>query len=277
MYNSIATPTACAVLHLLLLIPESWKKFNRDTLTAAEDEAVGHLMASGLIELRWCTRITLPGHPTEFHATLRRTGCPTEDDSFTARLYAEWGPTIEDWRAAHPNQKTPVHFEVDQEQEWRLTDQGVLAREDVRSENREKWEYVADWALHRRDIANKPYPEGRFQVVSLKLVSGRSENPVPPVTNIGNWSEGVAQFKTEFAEILAKATSTPRARIGPMTAKAFGEVFDDGKSTERTYLTRLKEWDAKKWAFLDGKGDWYIYVDALSEGMKRRAGLRGYF
>ena len=122
-----------AIAGLLRMIPETWAEFEPDKLTAIQSNALFLLEATGLVERRRRIRVRMLNHPTMFEATYTATGEQGAVDALTpliAVLWGEWQNAYQAWKDGDRADVAPEFWEDGKPDEWRLTDQGILARGD---------------------------------------------------------------------------------------------------------------------------------------------------
>ncbi len=125
------TRLAEAIVGLLRTIPDTWATFDSDTQTAIQSMALDHLTAAGLVERRHTICLSMADAPTamelRFEATERRIrdrmetrGSPPPD---------MWQDECKKWQSGASANQSPFHSREVPPAEWRLSDQGVIARD----------------------------------------------------------------------------------------------------------------------------------------------------
>jgi hypothetical protein len=222
-----------AVAELLRRIPETWQAYKPDDLSETESQAVFLLTAAGMVERRERLRVQMANHPLAVEATMTFTGAYGGVEALerlTAALWNDWKTAYEQWGQGDARETSPFHCERGEPAEWRLTAEGVLARQDVGGEPLAQ-QGVFDFVLRRGIFDGRPRPIGG-QVNRPGLVAGRGQltrwrkvegGPVTAATvNIGNWAEGGEAFAKAFEHLAAmiQAQAAPAAPPAAPAAQA---------------------------------------------------------
>ena len=120
-----------AIAELLRTIPETWVEFDLDRLTVIQDNALFLLTAAGIVERRGWLRSTIANHPTAFEVRFHATGeggFAKAMEQAAAAEYETWKEAWRTWKTGETKDVSPFRTEAMKPQEWRLTDQGILAR-----------------------------------------------------------------------------------------------------------------------------------------------------
>ena len=120
-----------AIAELLRTIPETWAEFDLDRLTVIQDNALFLLTAAGMVERRGWLRSTIVNHPTAFEVRFKATGeggFAKAIEQAAATEYETWKEAWRTWKTGETKDVSPFRIEAMKPQEWRLTDQGILAR-----------------------------------------------------------------------------------------------------------------------------------------------------
>ncbi len=222
-----------AIAELLRIIPETWAEFDLDRLTVVQDRALFLLTAAGMVERRGWLRSTIANHPTAFEVRFQATGeggFAKAIEQATAAEYETWKEAWRTWKTGETKNGSPFRTEAMKPQEWRLTDQGVVARGDLDGTNRVTdpdatfdfifkrgfygpgyWSRLAasnpkrvdralieeqcrstgqDWT----DLPRPPLP-GSGLLVEIRKVE---EPAVPQAVKLTNWGEGADAFAAAF-------------------------------------------------------------------------------
>jgi hypothetical protein len=198
-----------AIVELLEQIPETWTKYEPDSLTATQEKAQFLLVAAGMIERRGSFRVSIFNNPVTFEATWAATGesgIYEAVKSFAAAMWNEWSESWEEWQSGDTADDQPFHIESTPPLEWRLTDHGVIARSDIENEElRGLFSFVL----------KQGFWEGREPVIgSGSLISLDKKTGTPATVNIGN--------PEECADAFAEA-------LGPMIEKMLQATAEEAK------------------------------------------------
>ena len=201
-----------AIVKFLKTAPKKWQTYEPDDLTEPEEKALSLLTSAGMVERREHLRIRMMNHSKAGAATITATGeCGLLEaiEQFLASLYTEagWKYAYESWRKEHP-ESHPFHCERTGTPEWRLTDQGFLAKSDLKTDLKK----VLDFVLKRGFFDGRPRWNGdRICLREPVMGSGRlcrfsvveaDTTPAQPDTvNIGNFgpdSESLSEVLEKF-------------------------------------------------------------------------------
>lgn len=206
-----------AVAALLRRIPERWAEYNADALTATESQALFLLVAAGLVERRIRLRARLHNHPVAVEATITATGeygFVEAMEPVLASMWGEWKDAYHAWRTGETRGAPFSITEHLKPDEWRLTDQGALARADLDGGHAER---ALDFVLRRgffdgtprlilepgrERISQREAVRGYGQLVTMRKV--QADALTAPALNIANWKEGADAFAAAF-QAVAKA------------------------------------------------------------------------
>ncbi len=123
-----------AVVELLRRIPETWQEYRPDDLTETQSQGLFLLVAAGMVERRERLRLRFANHPVVAEATITMTGEYGGIEALeplVANLWADWQDAFRAWKRGDAANVSPAHCERLEPSEWRLTDQGVIARQDL--------------------------------------------------------------------------------------------------------------------------------------------------
>ena len=123
-----------AIAELVGRIPDTWQAYRPDDLTKIRAQALFLLTAAGMVERRERLRLRMADHPVEVEATLQATGeygIVEAMEPLAAHLWSDWADAFNAWTEGQTRGTSPLYCERLEPAEWRLTDQGVLARQDL--------------------------------------------------------------------------------------------------------------------------------------------------
>jgi DNA-binding MarR family transcriptional regulator len=223
-----------AIADLLRTIPETWAEYDPERLTHVQTNALILLTAAGMVERRGWLRFIIANHPTCLEVRLQATG----ERGFAKALkkaiafeYATWGDVLRAWRDSEAGHVSPIHTEALKPQEWRLTDQGVIARSHLDDPSPDVFDFVLKRGFFgpgywcRVAVSNPQRVEENYRLIAKEVKSHRTDwtqLPRPPVigdgcvlairkveqsggvhsVNVANWAEGGEVFATAFEKIL---------------------------------------------------------------------------
>lgn len=226
-------PIAQAIDSLLRRIPECWEVVDIGRLTSAEDKALFLLTAAGLVERCLGFRLAMAGQETSMRAKFSVTGeggLEMALGSLVEEMWTRWEQAYIAWTAGKAAASSPFRGLPVGEQQWRLTDQGVMARRDLDVEAPSAGsaafvrcrQYVLEYVMrtgHQR-YRLPAGGEGRLLEFALENAAEAeqaardSAQPAPTPVAIANAEELARVFERMFAaRILAeKGTPAPAAK-----------------------------------------------------------------
>lgn len=275
-----------AIRKLLRTIPETWAEFDLDGLTTVEDNALFCLVAAGMVERRGWYRTSILNHPTYFEVQFQATGeggFAQAVEPAIAAEYATWGDAWRAWKAGETRDASPFLVQVIKPQEWRLTNQGAIARGDLDGANPGAdsgtvFDYVlkrgfygpgywfrlccsdpAKAAASRATIENQrkhtgedwtklPRPPvfGSGRTVELRTIQ---EPAGDHSVDVANWGDGANAFAAAFGPLLESAFAAlskgqPPAGAAP-PQKTRRRKTDPDTETRRRESRKAKDEQAK--------------------------------
>lgn len=248
-----------SVTKLLRHLPERWAEFSPDDLSAQETTALALLIAAEMVERRCRFRLRMLNQPLAVEATITATGeygLAEALESLSARLWEEWRGAFAAWRASDVRDATPVHGELLEPQELRLTTSGVQARCDL-IEGRRRM--VFDFVLRRWPLTFRPPVRGQGRLLRF----GPPDAKVPSASvAVANWNEGAAAFAEAFsrlAESLQSQGQSPSAVSATPTPKTAtrceGRNLDTEARLKRFLSDRAARYEQLVEAVLRGETD----------------------
>lgn len=195
---------------LLQSIPDRWSEVAYDELTAIEQRSLSLLYLAGMVERRAGLHISLFNNlakiEIEFSAT-GEYGVVEALEPAIRNIYSDLTPVIERWYLEHAGNEVPLIAEPQDKQLWRLTDQGVLARNDLSKSAKER-DFVFSYVLRLGIQAYRDPCRGYGKVIryqkSEQSNDGNHAQQVP-VFNVGNWDEGAAAIAAKIKETIVNA------------------------------------------------------------------------
>lgn len=234
-----------AVAALLRRVPDRWAEYDADALTATESQALCLLVAAGMVERRIRLRARLHNHPVAVEATITATGeygFVEAIEPVLASMWGEWKDAYRAWRTGETRGAPLSVTEHLKPDEWRLTEQGALARADLDGGQAER---ALDFVLRRGFFDGTPcliLEPGRERISQRESVRGygrlvtmrkvQADTLAPPTVNIGNWKEG-ADIVTAAVEAVAKAVFEAKAKGTAKTTSDAATPTKAKRSTER--------------------------------------------
>ncbi len=205
------------ISELLRRIPDTWQTYRPDDLTQAQSQALSLLIGAGFVEHRGHGRLRMLNHPVMVEFTCTATGEYGVIEAFEkvcAAMWADWREDYDKWKQGDAGGVSPFLSERLEPSEWRLTDKGVLSRNNVLDGKQE----AIDFVLKRGYFDGQPHqiPDGRIvhrkpvrgvgALVSMRKV--KVDAAVTGTVNVGNWAEGADAFAKAFGGMPAKAAPT---------------------------------------------------------------------
>jgi hypothetical protein len=218
---------------LLRTIPKIWAEFSADELSMLESRALFLLTAAGMVERRGWIRTTIANHPTSFELRFQATG---EGGFYRAMQQATaielqtWEEAWNEWKTGAAKSSSPFAVQEISPQEWRLTDQGEIARNVLRTDPTSVLDFVLKRGLYgpgywfHRPLAGEPLSPADEQIIERHLAAGDDlhQIPRPPVSGSGqlldirkvdqpqsahavhvtNWTEGATALAEAIADKL---------------------------------------------------------------------------
>ncbi len=123
-----------AVAELLRRIPETWQAYRADDLSENQEQAIFLLTAAGMVERRERLRLRCVNHPVFGEATITFTGeygGVEALESAAARIWDDWKDAYAAWTQGDTADSPATYCERLEPSEWRLTPEGVMARQDL--------------------------------------------------------------------------------------------------------------------------------------------------
>jgi hypothetical protein len=172
-----------------------------------------------MVERRERMRLMMLNHPLIVEATITATGEYGAVEALmplAAQTWKHWQGAFRQWQEGHTRNIPPFHCERLEPAEWRLTDQGIIARKDVKSGNKD---IAVDFVLKRGFFDGQPYemPDGSLSIrrpvrgkgalVRIKKLKGEPPNAL----EIANWGEGAEAFTKAFAGLTHTSQPSPGA------------------------------------------------------------------
>jgi len=240
-----------AVASLLRRIPERWTEYDADTLTATESQALVLLVGGGLVERRVRLRVGLHNHSVAIEVTIAATGEFGFVEAMEPVLASMWGEWKDAYRAWQTGETRGAPFCIAEHlkpDEWRLTDQGALARTDLDAGQAER---VLDFVLRRGFFggSQRAPVRGYGRLVTMRKMQADAASP--PAVRIGNWEEGADAFAAAFegvAKAVFEAKATAEGRPMPDTTPKTPETPRPTHSPDFTSV----DWFGTRYTFAKG-------------------------
>jgi hypothetical protein len=227
-----------AVEHFLRSIPTEWAEFDSDKLSKLEENALFLLTAAGMVERRGWIRTTIANHPTCFEMRFQATGesgFVKAMERATAIEYVTWADAWRKWSEGETGNRSPFHMREMKPQEWRLTDQGELARNELnRAGSDAELLIVFDFVLKqgffgpgfwvRKAMTGRPLTANEQQTIAAELSAGHDlaqlsrpvvsgdgqlleirrieKSAVSQPVNVMNWAEGASVLADTLGKML---------------------------------------------------------------------------
>jgi len=202
-----------AVAELLRRIPDTWQAHKPDDLSETQEQALFLLTAAGMVERRERLRLRFANHPVVAEATITMTGEYGGIEAFerlAARLWDDWEDAYAAWKHSDAANVSPAHCERLEPSEWRLTPEGVMARQDLDGGEQAR---VFDFVLKRGFFDDRPrmMPDGRVtrrepvrgKGALVKMRKAQGEPATAATVSLANWQEGAEAFAKAFGGLAA--------------------------------------------------------------------------
>ena len=201
-----------AVRMLLRSVPETWSEYDRAALTEPCEQGLALLVAAGMVEQRWSFRLRMFGHPVVVEATASVTGeygAVEALERVAAGMWEQWRDAWQE-RMKGPTKDAPAfHCERIGREQWRLTADGIRAREDLETDAATVFDFVLKrgffdgWSRLSPDgrISQRLPVRGKGALEKMELV--KADAPGPAGVSIANWGEGGKAFADAFAGLFA--------------------------------------------------------------------------
>jgi hypothetical protein len=226
-----ATSLGEAIAALLRCVPDLWEPVPDGNL-----EALARLTAAGFIERRVTFTIKLPGDDKPQRITIELTGEYGLVEAMTGVLQDLWARCGERWRELRAEIGEPIKPIVALERdEWRMTDQGRLARDDLKRDAT----VPIDFALKRGFFNSRGAVRGQGRLVRIENAASG-----PLAVDLAKCSAApeIAQaLAAAFAELLKAKQTAENPAPTPATdapSLALLRVFTNGIVDERIRQAR---------------------------------------
>ncbi len=266
-----------AVAALLRRVPERWEEYHADSLTATESKALFLLVAAGMVERRTRLRIRLNNHPVAVEATVTATGeygLAEAMEPVLGAMWTDWKDALAAWRSGETCGAPATITEHLKPDEWRLTDQGLLARTDLDNGDAQA---ALDFVLRRGFFDGNPrliLEPGAPRISQREPVAGSGRlvtmrkvqaDGLPPATvNVGNWTEAANAFEAVFQKIM-KNGGPPQANGNGHAVREDGqvetEVVHSSAAPTPSWDERVAKYLAARQKHLDKMQDAYLAGD----------------
>lgn len=230
---------------LLRSASEKWTDYDPTTLSASQEQALSLLTAAGMIERRVVLRVRMAGQPITAEATITltgETGLAQAMQFLLKEIWNDWREAFEKQKGADQKDEPSFHCERIGNEQWRLTAEGVVARNDFDNGNTAT---VIDFVLGRGFFDGQPrmMPDGRITgrlpVVGcglLERMNRVNSDSGPTGVSITNWEAGAKAFAATIAEVMKLMPTAPEATPKPPAnhpSIAILRVFTNGIADER--------------------------------------------
>ena len=119
---------------MLRRVPDGWTAFSPDDLSAQQTSSLAFLVVAEMVERCCRFRLRMLNQSLAVEATITATGeygLVEALETLAASLWENWRGDFAAWYASDTRDSTPVHGELLEPQEWRLTTSGDQARCDL--------------------------------------------------------------------------------------------------------------------------------------------------
>ncbi|HEY0984836.1 hypothetical protein [Schlesneria sp.] len=189
-------------------LPEQWQSIDQQTLTSTEQRTLFLLTAAGLVERQLKFRVASVLGTFAADVEVVATGEFGFVQALQPVITQMWSASrdeYERWMKEHGDFPTfPFELVVEF---WRLTDQGVIAKQDLATGVHDRL-YVFDYVLKRGSCVDRPPDKGRGRLLKMTRTDGStsetSSSDLPQVA-VANWDAGCEVFAQRFSSMLAEA------------------------------------------------------------------------
>ena len=201
-----------AIAELLRRIPDTWQTYRPDDLTATQSQALYLVVGAGLVERRSRLRLRMLNQPGAVECTFTATGeygLVEALEKVCAAMSEEWEGAYVNWQQGETGHGSPFHAESLEPSEWRLTDQGAVARKSLADGEQD---IVFDFVLKRGFFDGRPrlMPDGRISQrkpvrgagALVRMEKVKIDAAVTGTVNIGNWGKDDATFADALTRVL---------------------------------------------------------------------------
>ncbi len=232
-------PLEEAVADLLGRIPEMWTSFDSDSLTERQGEALLLLTAAGMVERRFQAILRMFSRQDCVRCSFAVTGehgVAEAFDGLVSAIWLDWGESYKQWREGETRDAIPFHCRRGEKEDWRLTDAGLLAREDLQQGRQST---VFDFLLKRGYFIARPPVLGKGLLLDYTKEQPAAA-PSPVTVNIANWGEGGEQIAEAFtASFEAKRQANERRVRDHSTGDS---PLPRGRGSRAVFARMLKEY-----------------------------------
>lgn len=265
-----------AIAELLARIPDAWQAYRPDDLTEVQEQALFLLTAAGMVHRHEPLRMRMAGQSLVVDATLEAAGeygLVDAMEHLAAQMWPDWRDGFRAWMDDQARQDSPFHCERLEPSEWRLTDQGVLARQDIAAGQSRQ---VFDFVLRQGFFDGRPrlLPDGiawrepvRGAGALVRMRKFQDEKVVAAIAGVGE--VGAAGWET-MARALCGMFEAMQAYAGkgkPMLPAA-GEIPPVGQAPggrEAKKEELAEKMAAAQKTITNGKKEW---IDLLPERVR---------
>lgn len=263
-----------AAAELLRVIPETWQSYRPDDLSETKAQALFLLTAAGMVERRERLRLRMASHPIVAEATITFTGeygGVEALERLAVSLWADWRDAFRQWKTSGAANAAPFCCERLEPSEWRLTAEGVLARQDLEGGQQGR---VFDFVLRRgffdgqtRWADGRPFRRDPVRGKgALVRVNKTNADRLPATVNIGNWSAGGEAFAKAFQGLFAMMLPPPPQAEAPVGEAA--SIGRKGKGRDNLRPWTQEDLDTAILQYKAGRAA--SYAD-LREGLKKNS------
>lgn len=235
-----------AILQLLKRIPERWEELDPEALSAVEEEAMVLLTGAGLVERRFSIRLSLIGHQMQIEAKASATGEHGLIEAMEPVLRKAWDAWADFYKehAEGPEEERPTFFcEQTGPESWRLTDQGVLALQDIEAGNTK---VVLDFVLKRTLVFMGKVVPGKGRAEKIAAVEGKSVPAKVEVTNLDQLSGPMAQMAKVMQDAFEKMAASNTDAVTKKTTASSSIKLGRPGASERVASKQMALLD--RWA-----------------------------
>ncbi len=215
------------VAYLLNSTTEIWAEYDPDAVSALRQQALGLLVAAGLVERRSRLCLRMFDQPQAIEFTVTTTGEAGIQEAYTrvaAAMYGKWGKAWAERKKGPAGNDPSFNCERIGPTSKRLTPNGIEARRAIGDGQSEMiFAYVLKrgffdgtrWKMPDGSISQRTPVRGSGSIEQVKIVAADAS----PGMRVVNWQEGARVFADAFGGKKQQIEGAPGAEAGQTPSK----------------------------------------------------------